>query len=336
MVPQHSSRPLWIAVALLALLAPLAVAAGLASPAQAAAPRTHHLTTYKVEAHVDLSGEFPDNTLHTHLYCRPGDYALDGMWRVDHVDQANPPDTFGDERDVQVDASYGDDGNPAEWHFRFVNNADGDAQLKIFVTCIDNSTQGQHGHSHPIVLSSRYDDNTNLALPSGSSSIAHATECTGANEVAVAPGFNFTSGNGRIFRSWPSMNTRNWSWAFVVNGPADVSVYHRCLAVKTGAGGNGPHAHRVFAGWFPGVGGDFGAIPVSTGFERRYSCESKAYDKGMVGAFWIDDPTHVWWLGMDPRPKSRAFRFWNDSLSGNGTYVALLCVGSRTGKQIAP
>lgn len=56
---------------------------------------------YKVEAHVDPSGEFPDNSLHTHLSCDVRDYALDGMRRVDHVDQANPDlGIVGDERDV--------------------------------------------------------------------------------------------------------------------------------------------------------------------------------------------------------------------------------------------
>ena len=336
MFPKHSSRPLWIVAALLALLAPLAVAAGISSPAQGAAPRLHHVKMYKVEAHVDLSGEFPDNSLHTHLYCRPGDYAIDGMWRVDHVDQANPPDTFGDERDVQVNASYGDNADASEWHFRFVNNADGDAQLKIFLTCIDSSTEGQHGHSHPIVLSNRYDDNSNAAMPSGATAMTHATQCTGANELAVAPGFNYTAGSGRIYRSWPSANFRNWQWAFVVGGPADLTVYHRCLAIKTGPGGNGPHAHRLYADWLPGYNGDFDNIPMSDSFERRLSCTHQSYDKGMVGAFWINDPSHVWWLGMDPRPKTRAYRFWNDGGGNHGTYVALLCIGSRTGKQVAP
>ena len=110
------------------------------------ARQTARVYMYKVEKHVDLSGEFPDQNLHEHVYCNPGDIALDGMWRVDHVDQASPPDTYGDERDVSVLASYGDDIDRTKWHFRMTNFADGDAQIKLFATCIRGTVEQAYGH----------------------------------------------------------------------------------------------------------------------------------------------------------------------------------------------
>jgi hypothetical protein len=58
--------------------------------------------------------------------------------------------------------------------------------------------------------------------------------------------------------------------------------------------------------------------------------------KAMVGAFWIVDPWHTWFLGMDPRPKQRSYKFWWDGGGNNTAYLAALCVKARTGKQIAP
>ncbi len=56
----------------------------------------------------------------------------------------------------------------------------------------------------------------------------------------------------------------------------------------------------------------------------------------MVAGFWIDDPGHTFFLGMDPRPKSRAYRFWYDNSGANSVYLGALCIRSRTDKQIKP
>ena len=48
-----------------------------------------------------------------------GDYALDGMWKVDAHD--------GDPRSLRVDASYGGDVDANVWHFSFTNDGPGRA-----------------------------------------------------------------------------------------------------------------------------------------------------------------------------------------------------------------
>lgn len=332
MTPRHLRRTFCAAAALAALIAPLAVVASF-SDAAAASPKTHHLKTYKVEKQVDLGGEFPDNSAHLHLYCEPGDYALDGMWRVDHVDQANPDlGVFGDERDIRVDASYGDDVDVSEWHFRFVNNAQGaNAQLKIFLTCLDNHTEGQNGHGHHIGLSNRFDHHTTMNTVAAS--VTHPSQCA-PDELAVAPGFNFVSNPGRVFRSWPTANFRGWQWAFLNSDTSNVNVYFRCLATKTAASGSGPHAHRVRYTWFPDFNGFLEHLPIAHQTNKSLSCG--AQEKGMVGAWWIDDPLHVWFLGMDPRPKIRNYRYWNDGGGSDVVYHGLLCLNTRTGFQMAP
>ncbi len=66
----------------------VAALAALALPAGALAAdghKSHVLKLYKVEQHVDLEGE--DGTYV--VTCPDGDYALDGMWRIDNVEQDN-------------------------------------------------------------------------------------------------------------------------------------------------------------------------------------------------------------------------------------------------------
>ena len=348
MTARSRTRTFLFGAAAAALLAPIALVAAMASPASAASGKPHEVYMYKVEKHVDLSGEFPDQNLHEHVYCNPGDIALDGMWRVDHVDQANPPDTYGDERDVSVLASYGDDIDRTKWHFRMTNFADGDAQIKLFATCIRGTVEQAYGHTHEVRVTGRGDQQHNGLLASPNvQSFAWDNACPD-DSYAVTPGFNVTSSEFgkrvRIVRSYPSAaNFQGWRWAFVVSDPVDITVYLRCLRTTTGSGGSGPHAHQLPMAWRPtGQGGYFSNLNVVGTQERRVNCDDGANGnryqdyKAMVGAFWINDPSHVWFLGMDPRPKQRAYKFWWDGGGDSGIYLDALCVRARTGKQIAP
>ncbi|WP_395690276.1 hypothetical protein [Nocardioides sp.] len=350
MAARSRSRSFLVAAAALALAAPLAIVAALASPASAAPGKPHNVYMYKVEKHVDLSGEFPDNYLHEHVYCQPGDIALDGMWRVDHVDQANPPDTVGDERDVVFTASYGDDSDRTEWHFRAQNHADGDAQIKLFVTCIDGTVKQTNGHVHNTVISARHDDSTNTGWLAGDhAGVFHSFTCP-SGTLAVAPGFRFSNAGApdddhvvHLYRSWTTNNYRGWQWAFLVDDDnVDVDLYLRCLQVKTSANGSGPHAHNLLWAFRPGFNGDDQYLSGSGMQERRLNCDDNPNGnryqdyKAMVGAFWIQDPYHAWYLGQDPRPKQRAFRYWWNGPGDNRVWHGALCIRSVTGKQVRP
>ncbi|CAI9405761.1 hypothetical protein [Nocardioides sp. T2.26MG-1] len=348
-------RSLVISAAAAALVAPLAIVAALASPASAAVgPRPHEVYLYKVEAQVDLSGEFPDNYAHEHLYCNDGDDALDGMWRVDHVDQANPQlDMYGDERDVVFHASYSDYNDPSMWHFRFENFADGNAQVKLFLTCIRKQTEQNAGHKHGIGFDPLYRTFSVEHVASGDTmgtvgfhGDSPAAQPCPTGFYAVAPGFNFTDVNedhgNRLVGSWPNATGTSWQWRFLIgHDDTKVDLAFRCLSSKVLPFGG--HRHLLPMKWRPNAAsGGFQDNLWSNGIqEKRYSCDDgadgaayQAY-KAMVGAFWIYDPFHVWFLGMDPRPKTRAYKFWYESGSRQ-IALATFCVRSRTGKQIAP
>ncbi len=337
-------RSLMIAAAAAALLAPLVAAVTVASPASAAVgPRPHEVYMYKVEQHVDLSGEFPDNTGETYLSCNNGDYALDGMWRVDHVDQANPQlDQYGDERDVVFHASYSN--TKSQWYFRYENYADGNAQVKLFVTCIRKQTESNVGHQHGIDLTDPFGyPHHGLLAGTYQAGFDHAAACA-PGYSAVAPGFNFPNNErSRMIGSYPTPDFRGWQWGFVVNSDnTDLDVAFRCLSNRVLAATG--HRHELMMKWRPNADPYWGFDDHtwSNGIqEKRLSCDDgangSAYQdyKAMVGAFWIYDWQHVWYLGMDPRPKTRAFSFWDQGGGGHVLYN-VFCVKSRTGKQISP
>ncbi len=339
MTSHRNKRYLGIATGLVALVAPLAAVTVASAPAaQASNLKSHHVKLYKVEAQVDLDGEFPGNTIHQDLSCNPGDDALDGMWRVDHVDQANTdvnPDATGDARDVVVTASYGDPGDMGHWNFDITNNATGSAQLKVFITCISSSTENQHGHNHAIIV----EDQAIAALTNqadGDFEPDYADQCS-SGKVAVAPGFQITSGAARPYGSTPSptgVSGLGWKWGFVNADTPDIQLYLRCLTIRTGS--TNSHVHKLYAKWLPDLAGDQDFIPVSNGYERRYSCNEKFYDKGMVASYWLDDHAFAWWLGMDPRPKTRAYRFWREAGGSGENHIGLLCIGTRTSGQLKP
>jgi hypothetical protein len=353
MTAHTRSRTFLVAAAAAALAAPLAIVAALSSPATAAVgPRLHEVTMYKVEKQVDL-GEFPDSDAHEHLYCNDGDIALDGMWRVDHVDQYDPSDadpddpvTYNDERDVVVYASYPDGTDDRKWHFRLENLAQGSAQVKLFITCIRGRTEATANHTHDVVISQVYTDSSHHALVPGTNELDFDGTCD-PGYYAVAPGFNFVNNEyNEIFRSWPIASGRSWHWAFKVTDPnPELNVYLRCLRKKVdsefGPGAPKKHTHKIPMVYRPNLAGFATDVsPAHRSVERRFDCDQGAGNyssyKAMVGAFWVDDPHHVWFLGMDPRPKQRAYRFWYDGSSSNTVYLGALCIRARTDKQIKP
>lgn len=311
-----------IGSAVAALVAPLTLTV-LAAPTEAADVRGHHLETYRLEAQVELDGH---DSASPFLRCEAGDFAVDGTWRVDNVDDPNPQlGMFGDERDVLALASYGDT-NVRTWRFRFLNGADGRAQLKIFVVCLDGRTVQQWGHRHNLSVDARQDG----LLPDvglGSVTYASADACD-ADQVLIAPGFSINDGTARNFRSWPTSSLRGWHWGFVsLDATTDISLYVRCLDLRTSVAQG--HRHNILTYVTHGNSGSYAALPVSSRTERQLTCDTHYF--GGVGAWWVNDPYHVWHLGSDPRPVTRAHSFWNDGGGDSGTYLTLRCLGKRTG-----
>jgi hypothetical protein len=307
------------ALLVLALIVPASAMAG------------HDLRMYKVEQHLDLDND--EQALD--VSCQPGDYVLDGMWRIDNVDQDNE---YGDNelKSVDVYESYGDAADKSKWHFRFVKNAAGRAQLKMFLTCLDSKTVGG-GPSHDFILSGQHSKAKDYGSPAASDDTSGGN-CTSAissfspGSIVVAPGFRITDDDhfARIFGSiHNNTNLRSWKWGFAVdslNEPGKVEVSWRCLNIKTSLPSSGPnHRHRIVYKLKTSTV----TIPANNSpTERKLVCGE--HYKGVVAGWWTNDPFDVYYLGMDPRIKARAFKFVNTGGFDRDVDLALICFNDRT------
>ncbi len=109
----------WALAGLTAMLTLLAFQAGTAFA-------SYDLQIYKAEKQVDLNSD--DTTVK--LSCNAGDYALDGMWRLDEVDQDNDS-TFAEQMtsidvlQAENEEAAGISSDEGTYDFRFVKNAIG-------------------------------------------------------------------------------------------------------------------------------------------------------------------------------------------------------------------
>lgn len=328
----RSLRSLAVAIAAAALIAPAVVA--LSSPAQAGSVKRHDVNIYKVEGFVELGGEYPDNEAHEHLYCEDGDYAIDGMWKVDSYETPNADDgVYGDKRSVRTTESWPDATDEEKWHYYFVNDGTGRATIKTFIVCLTPETGERAGHTHDITVN-RYSvvgavtDNTPTSPFPG---------CDGSHDVAVAPGFKVTSGSPRLTASYPEADPRDWQWKF--QGAGDVTFYLSCLKsrvsneVGTGDDPAKPHTHDLDLAWMPGTPA---VTSLAVGTDQTLTRSAAWRDFAAVGAFWVDNPFIVSYLGMDARGRKRDFKFWNAGASASTVYTAILSLHKRTSPQLKP
>jgi hypothetical protein len=367
-----------------ALLAPLALVAIASAPAEAASKHKHEVYMYKMEKPVRLAGVGPDgfgDSSTPTLSCYPGDIALDGMWNVKHVDQYHAPvpdpdddpdfpstETLGglynDERDVYVEASYPSLGDPSAWNFRFENRAYGDAQVKVFVTCIRGYVEPTNGHDHQVKVRNlfgayynTYADSVYAGRTKWDSFDGGAPGCL-SNEFFVAPGFDLgaTTDDHRLVASYPVSSGRSWAWEFASFDPdplgdgtgpihpaggQSVAFYGKCIDRQTGLNGH-KHAivmkHLPAPDWAPDGFGDDGyqvSVPLGDAKEFQYSCDTDFWSysgyKAMVGWFYMTDWwEHNWYYGSEPRPKTRTWQFWNGHSVAAKVKVGVLCINSRT------
>jgi len=300
--------------------------AALPASASAVTATKHHLDMYKVEQHVTLP-EY-DTSTYT-LACPNGDIAADGMWRVDEVgpynaqlaDDDEDPWTIAD--GVSVTAAFPKDNETYEFVIR--NNTSENAQLKLFVTCLGSKTSADT-HQHNLVTTSpfwtaHHFNNTGLQP------MPHGGVC-GPGEIVISPGFRINDGSARIVGSYGSANLRDWTWKFRVGSPnIDVDVFARCLKLTTADYPGAPknHRHKLYA--------YLRTSPIQHHdkgngvWEHQISCRDD--QKGLVGGFDVSGNPNWWWLGMDPRIKTRAFKTFG---TGAGGSYSLVCVNDRTSR----
>jgi hypothetical protein len=300
----------------------LFAAAALVAPsvAQAAKP-AHDLRLYKAERQVSVTAA---DTL-ADVSCESGDYALDGMWRVDSVD-GGPLSSVG------VLEARSDAADAATYRFHFTKSVAGQAQLKVMVTCL-GATTAQSDHQHAFTLSARRDASFSGGPGVGAGFHPGANACA-SGQIAVSPGYTFSSGSGHVVGSRQSLPNesdpaRNWAMAFWLDGASTWTTSFRCLTLKSSTT-NG-HWHKIQPSLigFPQAPATVGAGEVT---ELQVHCGETA--KGLVGAFdtfpWFAEQD--WFLGMDPRIKTRAYKFFNSGASPMLVWTGLTCFKDRTSK----
>lgn len=341
-----------VAIAALALIAP------------SAAFGAHDLRIYKMEKQVVLDS---DEDTDVNLACLGTDRVLDGMWRIDHADLDEDEDakqTLAEAVDVRE--AWSD--TASRYHFSFVKNAIYRVQLKVFVTCLGEETEGggANPHKHQMTYSPASGaPNTSAAIPAGSVGLQTATaSCPSSpKQILVAPGFKLTPdadvdvdpddltnppvGLGRLFHSnltntTPTSPANAWTWKFALgtsspaNGGAAVEVSWRCLMIrvdKLPGGASAPDRHKLVKkvrSGTPTVG--------ASGFTSTDRTCGDHY-KAVIGGFAIDPADvsgglafgswKVWYLGMDPRPKLRHYRFLNTGTADTVT-TSVVCLNYRT------
>jgi hypothetical protein len=228
---------------------------------------------------------------------------------------------------VFANASYADfHDEENEWHFRLVNNGPGRAQVKLFVTCLDNRTGERDGHTHGLT----FDYPASVAEPVTSGTVTSSVKTCAAGQIPVSPGFAFSAGGaGRVFRSYPSADELGWGWSFVGTGTGSVTTYLRCLDRTTTSAGSPAHTHKVDADLIPGYAGQHASL--SAGEKVESTISSRAHDEGNIGGFWIDSPSQVYYLGQDARGQVRTARFWNTA-AGGSIYLTIWGFDKRTTK----
>lgn len=325
-----------------ALIGVLATAFCLVIPASAFAG--HDLGIYKVEKHLDLVADETE----VDLSCGSGTYALDGMWRIDHADQ-DDDDIFVTSigRAVDVREAYPFDGADADsdydsYHFFFDKNAIGRAQVKVFATCIKKQTEQSSGHSHNIVVTVKPTTTT------GGGAFSTGNVCP-VNEFVAQAGYKVTpSGadavpfNQHIQERWPTSNMRGFDWYTDLSQDpgSTITYYISCVRKKLPAAGGEKHklVYRF-------QGPETNSLTASRVSTKRISCA--AHYKAVVAGFSFGPPVPtmadpnssdfpglfvpiLWWLGMDPQPKSRDFRFLNSDGAAHDVDLVAICLNYRT------
>lgn len=315
---------------LLAALLAAAVPAAGATPAQAGG-RGHQLRLYKVDKHIDIAGE-EDVTA---IRCRRGDILLDGMWRIDGTDrdfdyEPEPPPGFASTGDSHADMLRSVLPVRAEattinrFSVAFLALGGGDISGKLFATCMRTKTNRVSGHHHSWTVGPLV---TDPPVPAATPMTAATSSACGPDELQIAPGFAWTGDSyGNPVKRWPASpaSLTRWDWRFVTDSAGgSVALSHRCLNRRTQVAGG--HRHRLTRQFRSRAETLVrGLSTVASECGQIYKAALGAWDLGGFAAF-----DELWFLGMDPRPKIRAYRLLNDDGASRTAEFGAVCIKDR-------
>lgn len=282
------------------------VAKGLPPANQTAVPHSHDLTVSKVEQYVTLTA---GQSTTVDLSCANNGYLSDGAAEILHVDQGTGAPT-----DVVVGRAS--TLNPTTYRFTLANGTTGQAQVKVFGTCLPHDTEVSEGHSHGLDVSAATTLDTGL-LGVGRHSFMIPVS---AGHHGIAPGIQLQSGNARLVGS--EAVAGGWRFTVEVLTPAQVTLSLRELGDETLGAAPSGHQHALT---FQHV---VRTVSVPAGESvQRVTCPD-GY-KGIVATY--DLPAGVVLLGHEPQPINRDFRVLNTTGHAVDVTLDLECVAIRTG-----
>jgi uncharacterized repeat protein (TIGR01451 family)/fimbrial isopeptide formation D2 family protein len=279
------------------------------APVPATDTHDHQLDVAKSEEYVSLqAGE----TRTQDLTCAGGATMTDGSVEVMSVDQGH-----GTKADVVV----GQASSTGLGTYRFVvtNGTDGQAQVKLFGTCLASSTTTVAGHAHGITVGTLQTLGTG-ALAVGRHSF---TLPIASGTRAVAPGIQVLSGQARLVAAEPVAG--GWKFTVEVTSPAEATLSIRALQNRTALGGSPSHLHALDLQHVTRT------ISLAPGESvERVSCPT-GY-KGITASY--DLPVGVLLLGHEPQPVNRDFRLLNTTGGNVDVLLDLECIAVRTGPTV--
>lgn len=334
-------RNLTIAMAALAAMAfgaPAAYAGG-----------AHVAGYYKVEKHIDIEGEEAEYTIScpNNDIAVDGMWRWDNVDQDNDYVYATAPSTPQYSKldvlnSVEPVAAYADASDASKWRFKFIPLSGGDVQGKLFLFCLPARPSPNQSHS----VSWRPDTNTSSrtatapALAPGATYGNLFTPDPGAprcstGEIAIQPGFEWTTPDayGKPYMRAPSSYSnssgwQSWDWGFFTpSGGAQVKLTWRCMS-KLSDWSNQPasasgHHHKLVTLTKRGTTPNPDSLKATDDTTVQVIC-GEHYKLGL--AYWHFGPAaqydtypwnnadywkKYWYLGMDPRPKARAFRILN-------------------------
>jgi hypothetical protein len=208
--------------------------------------------------------------------------------------------------------AVGEDG----WTARFVNNATGRAQAKVFSVCVARDSEVVNGHQHQLVTSDQQSETR--SLPTGRTDVTLTCD---TGQVPVQPGWALDDA-APVVTSYPN-GERGWTFAVDNAGGASAGTFTlRCLDVLTSEADG--HQHEL------GFDEVRQSVTVQPGqvSEITLSCASDA--KGIVAGYDVDPGLVV--LGNDPRPVIRVFKLFNPTDQPLDADLYLHCLANRTEK----
>lgn len=288
------------------------------APYPTADQHRHDLRIGKVEASVTLA---PGEERTEIIGCAPDQIATDGTSEVLAVDQGT-----GTLDSVKVLEQYAFDGRRYRYVLR--NTATGQAQVKLFVVCVDRSTQPANPGPHAHELQTQWLAGGDITGYGPGRYTFETPSCAGG--TPIAPGYRLLgnvatpAGDGALVGVERIGDRFRLTIEVQAGFVSAIETHTGCLDDSTTVVDD--HRHRVS---FSTVERTVG-VPAGGSVTESVTCPDGS--KGAVATYRL--APQLGNGGNDPQPKTRVFHVRNPGPGAADAQLGVLCLAERTGDAI--